>query len=88
MISVITVSSRGQIVIPKNVRKKLGIKEGSKLVLLEKERSIIVTREEEVSINLQESGKKEEIGWMGLAEESLKEIWKNSKDEKAWSKYL
>ena len=30
----------------------------------------------------------EEKGWNLLAEESLKEVWDNEKDEKVWQKYL
>ena len=30
----------------------------------------------------------EEKGWNALAEESLKEVWDNEKDEKVWRKYL
>ncbi len=32
--------------------------------------------------------KKEKIGWMILAEKSMKKIWDNKKDDEVWSKYL
>ena len=32
-------------------------------------------------------GKKEKIGWMALAEESMKKIWDNKKDNEIWNKY-
>jgi metal-responsive CopG/Arc/MetJ family transcriptional regulator len=32
--------------------------------------------------------RKESIGWMVLAEKSMKDIWDNKKDEEVWSKYL
>jgi metal-responsive CopG/Arc/MetJ family transcriptional regulator len=32
--------------------------------------------------------KKEKIGWMILAEGSMKKIWDNKKDDKIWDKYL
>ena len=32
--------------------------------------------------------KKEKIGWMILAEKSLKDIWDNKKDDEVWGKYL
>ena len=32
--------------------------------------------------------KKEKIGWMVLAEKSLKKLWDNKKDDEVWSKYL
>ena len=35
-----------------------------------------------------ESTRKEKIGWMIMAEKSMKQIWDNKKDEKEWSKYL
>ncbi len=47
MIETITVSSRGQIVIPERVRKELGIVEGMKLVLLEDKGGILLEKEEE-----------------------------------------
>ncbi len=84
---IINDSSKGQIVIPEKVRNHLGIKKGSKLVLLEKGDEIIIKREEEFVKHL-ESEKKEEIGWMILAEKSLREIWDNPKDEEVWKRYL
>ena len=32
--------------------------------------------------------RKEEIGWMILAEQSLKDIWDNTEDETIWKVYL
>ena len=32
--------------------------------------------------------KKEKIGWMILAEKSMRKIWDNKKDDKIWNKYL
>ncbi len=32
--------------------------------------------------------RKERIGWMILAEKSMKKIWDNKKDDALWSKYL
>jgi len=87
MIEVIHVSSRGQIVIPEKVRKHLGIKPGSKLILLEKGGTILLKREEQVMQHL-EDPHQETIGWMAVAEKSLKEVWDNPKDEEAWKKYL
>lgn len=31
---------------------------------------------------------KEKIGWMMVAERSMKKIWDNKKDDEIWSKYL
>lgn len=35
-----------------------------------------------------ETNKKEKIGWMILAEKSMKQIWDNKRDDKVWEKYL
>lgn len=32
--------------------------------------------------------KREESGWLALAEKSLSDMWANKKDEKVWSNYL
>lgn len=32
--------------------------------------------------------RKEKIGWMILAEKSLKKIWNDKKDNEVWDKYL
>lgn len=85
---IVNVSSKGQIVIPEKVRKKLGIKTGSKLVLLDKEGTLLLKREEEVVKHIEEGERKETIGWMILAEKSLEKVWDNPKDEKNWKRYL
>ena len=85
---VIGVSSKGQVVIPEKVRRKLRIKAGSRLVLLEKEGSILMRREDAVVRQLEEAERKEDIGWIILGEKSLGNVWDNAKDEKAWKRYL
>ncbi|MEK6950301.1 MAG: AbrB/MazE/SpoVT family DNA-binding domain-containing protein [Nanoarchaeota archaeon] len=47
MIETITVSSRGQIVIPERVRKELEIVAGMKLVLTKEETRLILEKEED-----------------------------------------
>ena len=84
----ISVSSKGQIVIPERMRNKHGIKQGTKLVLIEKDNSLILKREDDVMKQLDENEIKEKFGWLLVAEKSLKNIWDNPKDEKIWSKYL
>ena len=88
MIEVISVSSRGQIVIPEKMRESLGIKEGSRLVLVEKEGGLLIRKEEEITKHLQEEKRKEDIGWMILAQKCIEDIWDNPKDEEVWKKYL
>lgn len=87
MIETITVSSRGQVVIPERIREDLRIKEGTKLVMIEKDSTIILEKEDTF---LKKLGaiELEKLGWLALAEESLKRVWDNKKDNETWSKYL
>lgn len=87
-LGIVNVSSRGQIVIPEKIRKSLGIKEGSKLVAIEKDGTLILKKDTDIIKNLEYMGKKEESGWLALAEQSLNQLWGNKKDEEVWRKYL
>ncbi len=89
MIETIKVSSRGQIVIPEYIRNHLKIKEGTKLILQEKGKRIILEAEEDFLRRIKRLEiEKEEVGWLALAEENLKELWDNKEDEKEWQQYL
>ena len=87
-IDVINVSSRGQIVIPEKIRNSMGIKEGSKLIVIERNDELVLKKESDILRQLETSDKKEESGWLALAEHSLNKIWDNKKDDEAWSRYL
>lgn len=88
MIETISVSSKGQIVIPERIREELDIQTGSRLVLIEKDGTIILKKEEDVLKHFEEDEQKERIGWMIAGENSLKKVWNNKKDDEAWKKYL
>jgi antitoxin PrlF len=47
---IIKVSSKGQIVIPREVRKKLGVKGGEKLLVLTRDGDILLRKTKEVTI--------------------------------------
>jgi antitoxin PrlF len=47
---IIKVSSKGQIVIPREVRKKLGVKSGEKLLVLTRDGDILLRKTKEVSV--------------------------------------
>ena len=47
---IIKVSPKGQIVIPKEIRKKLGVRGGEKLLVLTRNGDILLRKTEEVSI--------------------------------------
>jgi AbrB family looped-hinge helix DNA binding protein len=47
---IIKVSAKGQIVIPREVRKKLGVKSGEKLLVLTRNGDILLRKTKEISI--------------------------------------
>ncbi len=47
---IIKVSSKGQIVIPREVRKKLGVKSGEKLLVLTRDGDILLRKTTELSL--------------------------------------
>ncbi len=85
MIESVKVSSKGQIVIPENVRKKLNIKEGTKLILRERKNKIILETEKEFLYDLSIMEKmKESKGWLMVAEKSLAKDWLSDDEEETW----
>ena len=86
MIETITVSSRGQIVIPERVREELSILEGMKLILIEDEDRIILEKEDHFLKKIKEH--EERRAWIALGESAFTKVWDNAKDEKAWKKYI
>lgn len=87
MIETIKVSSRGQIVIPERIRKELDIGEGTKLILIEKNNTLVLEKESQFMKKINDINL-EQLGWLALAENSLKKIWDNKKDDETWGKYL
>ncbi len=83
----IKVSSRGQIVIPEEVRKGLGIKEGTKLVLIQRGNRVILEKVQDFMKEI-ERVEQERIGWMLLGEKGMAKIWGNPQDEEVWKHYL
>ena len=88
---IIKTSSRGQIVIPEEVRKRHKIKEGTKLVLLEDDDRIILEKEEVfealVKRKMHVLGQKEAetLNLMMASEKSLAKDW-NSEEDDVWDK--
>ena len=80
-------SSRGQIVIPEEVRKGLGIKEGTKLVLIQRGNRVILERVQDFMKDI-EKAEQERLGWMLLGEKGMADIWDNPQDEEVWKQYL
>lgn len=89
MIETVKVSSKGQIVLPERIRNDLKIREGDKLIIIEKQRKLVIELEEDFLEGLKKAEQeKEKLGWLALAEKNLADLWENPRDEKAWGRYL
>ena len=77
-IRTVTVNERGQIVIPEDVRKDFGIHKDSTLVLIERNKEILLRKEADVLERVEEDDK----FWKDLTKGSLKRAW--SKEDDVW----
>ena len=87
MIEIVTVSSRGQIVIPERIRDELGIEEGIKLVLVKDDTTVILQKEEQFMKKLKVQ-EEERRAWITLGEAAFAKVWDNPKDDDVWKKHL
>lgn len=76
---VITVSSKGQVVIPEEFREELKIKKGAHMIMIKDGDTIVMKREEDA--------RDEFADLLKLADKSLKDVWDNKKDD-IWKTYL
>ena len=80
----IKLSEKGQISIPKEIRRGMHLKKGDKLVLMTKGEQLILQK---VDLVLKKLGIEEEsIDNMIASQETLKKDWDNKYDER-WNKY-
>ncbi len=63
------VSSKGQVTIPIEIRKKLGIKEGDKVIFLEKGNEIILVNSNRMAFEEFQKGMAGEAARVGLTDE-------------------
>ena len=79
-IRTVNVNSRGQLVIPDDIRKDFGIKGGSTLVMIERGGELVIKKEAEV-LHAMEG---ETAFWRVLSRESLKRMW--GEQDRIWDK--
>jgi antitoxin PrlF len=74
---VIKVSPKGQIVIPKEIRKKLGVRSGEKLLVLTRDGDILLRKTQEASVveiakKIDKVTKEEQINVDTIVDEAIK----------------
>jgi len=86
------VSKKGQVTIPIEIRKKLGLKEGDKVVFLEKNQNIILINanklafdefQKEMAGEAEKAGIKSEQDIIDLVREVREQLWKDRHDHNA-----
>ena len=80
-IRTIKVSDKGQVSIPKDIRKNMKIKKGDNLVMMVKDSKIVLEKSERIALLL--DGEFKDI--KAFTEHSLKSVWDNQYDE-VWNK--
>ena len=80
---VVKVSTKGQIVIPKDVRKRLGITPGKKLLMAVGEREIVLSKVEDLSLEelskrVSKAARREKVNVDELVDEAIR--WARSSE--------
>lgn len=83
MMKIVTVSGKGQISIPREIRKQLAVEKGSKLVIVLEGKKLLIRKVSDVSQSM-EDGFEDVVRY---SERSLEEIWDNKEDD-VWNRYL
>ncbi|MGB7788169.1 AbrB/MazE/SpoVT family DNA-binding domain-containing protein [Methanoregula sp.] len=76
---IVTLSSKGQIVIPSKVRKKFSLKEGDSLVIMEEDDAICLRP----LVNLPELWGVDKLKNTGITLREIREEWDHELDKKA-----
>ena len=83
IVRTVTVSGKGQISIPQEIRKQLAVEKGSKLVVVLKDKKLLIYKASDI-LQSTEDGFGDVVRHSEL---SLKKIWDNEEDE-VWNRYL
>jgi len=82
-LKVATVSDKGQISIPLDIRELMGIEKGDSLVLVANENELIVRKSDDIAKKVL---KDEDKIYLLASQESMKKLWDNDEDAR-WEKY-
>jgi AbrB family looped-hinge helix DNA binding protein len=79
----IKVSAKGQITLPSDIQREIGIKKGDEILLIKKGEKIILEKPERAAGKF----KDEFRDVQSISERSLRKLWQNKGDE-IWNEYL
>jgi AbrB family looped-hinge helix DNA binding protein len=82
-ITMVRVSEKGQIAIPRSIREEMGIEQGDDLVLLQEDSRILLEKAKKMSDKMKDDFR----DIIKHSEKALKEVWDNEEDD-IWDRYL
>ncbi|MBI5554007.1 MAG: AbrB/MazE/SpoVT family DNA-binding domain-containing protein [Candidatus Diapherotrites archaeon] len=80
-IEIITVSRKGQVVLPKNVREHMHISQGSKLLLIQKDNQLTLSK---IDSLIEEEQNQEKNATAFASEKALAKDWLSKEEDEAW----
>ena len=79
----VTISQKGQITIPRNLQRKMGIKKGDRFILVARGDNIMLKKSPAIIKSIEDDFS----DIIAISEHSLRKIWLNKEDE-IWDTYL
>lgn len=80
---IIKVTNKGQISLPVRIRESTNINTGDNLIIIQKDKKIILEKVENVQASIEDDFK----DLLRLSEISLKDFWNNKEDD-VWDNYI
>ncbi len=77
----VTVSEKGQFAIPVDIRRRLNIRKGEKLLIVVRGRKVLIEKSDDLSKRIGEDFKH----LLALSEKTAEKLWENEKDA-VWDK--
>lgn len=84
MVEIATVTSKGQVTLPASIRRKLGLRKGSKIIFLEAGEEVRVIKEEDLEQRFRIFDRRREE--IGLTPERLRALVKEAK-QRLWKEH-
>jgi AbrB family looped-hinge helix DNA binding protein len=82
IVETVVVSEKGQVSIPREIRTKLGIDKGDRLIVVYKDGKMLIMP----ARRLWKGGMEQEFDYLlKLSEGSAKDLWDNDVDERIWN---
>ena len=82
-LNTVTISQKGQITIPRNLQRKMGIKKGDRFILVARGDNIMLKKSPAIIKSIEDDFS----DIIAISEHSLRKIWLNKEDE-IWDTYL